>query len=344
VIRSVVHRIRRRLDRIVHPGGRGVVLMYHRVADELSDPYGLCVTPAQFEEHVRVIREVGRPLRLADFADGLHRRTLPDRAIAITFDDGYVDNMVAAAPILAAHDVPGLVFVTTGAGGREREFWWDELERVLLEPGERAGELELEIAGSTHRWDLGPDRLYTAEQRRRYRDWRLFGESHPTRRHAVFRQLYELLQPLTTEQRTLALDALLAWAGDNAAAMRESRRTIRPAGVAALVGSGIMDVGAHTVNHPALPSQPPHVQRMELDRSKRDLEAWSGRAVDGFAYPYGLYDDASVSAARDTGFAFACSGVYRHARPGNDLFLIPRIEAPAVDGRTLGDILRWQLQ
>jgi peptidoglycan/xylan/chitin deacetylase (PgdA/CDA1 family) len=343
VIRRAVHRLRRRIDRVVHPGGRGVVLMYHRISDEASDPYALCVTPAQFEEHVRVIRDVGRPTPLDAFAAGLEAGSLSDGAIAITFDDGYLDNLEAAAPVLAKYDVPGLVFVTTGAAGRVREFWWDELERVLLQPGEHAGVLEIEIAGAVRRWELGHDRIYTAEQHERHRGWRLHDESDPTRRHAVFRQLYEVLQPLATELRTHALDGLLAWAGADPACVRPSRRAMRPGDVAALVAGGIMEVGAHTVDHPALPGQPPHIQRGELDRSKRDLEAWTGRAVRGFAYPYGLYDAVSVSAARETGFAYACSGAYRHARPGIDPFLIPRIEVPAMDGRTLGDILRWQL-
>jgi hypothetical protein len=66
--------------------------------------------------------------------------------------------------------------------------------------------------------------------------------------------------------------------------------------------------------------------------------------VHGFAYPYGLYDDTSVAAARAAGFAFACSGLYRPVDPAADLFLIPRMEAAAMDGDALGRILRWQLQ
>lgn len=325
------------------PGGRGAVLLYHRIADEVSDPYGLCVPPAQFEEHLLVIREVGRPMRLSDFAAALRSRSLPDRAIAITFDDGYIDNLESAAPLLAKHDVPALVFVTTGAGGREREFWWDELERVFLQPGELADPVEIEIAGASRRWDLGADRRYTRAQQEAHRGWHLDDEHAPTARHAVFRETYELLQPLDTATRTAALDALLAWAGLDAGAVRAGRRALQPGEVASMVASGIVDVGAHTVNHPALPAQPPHVQQTELTRSKRDLEAWTGRAVHGFAYPYGLYDDSSVAAAREAGFAFACSGVYRPADPTTDLFLIPRIEAPAVGGDELGDILRWQL-
>lgn len=344
MIRSMVHRLRRRAARIRLPGGRGAVLLYHRIADEVSDPYGLCVPPAQFDEHLQIIREVGRPMRLADFAHALRSRSLPDRAIAITFDDGYIDNLECAAPILARHDMPGLVFVTTGAGGREREFWWDELERVLLQPGELSASLEMEIAGTVHHWDLGDDRRYNVMMQQTHRSWNLLDEHAPTARHAVFQQLYSLLQPLEVGARTRALDALLVWAGRDAGTVRSSHRAMQPAEVAELAAGGVIDVGAHTVSHPALPAQPAHVQRTELEQSKRDLEAWTGRAVHGFAYPYGLYDDTAVATAREAGFGFACSGVYRHVDPAADLFLIPRMEAPATDGDALGRILRWQLQ
>lgn len=320
------------------------MLLYHRVADELSDPYGLCVSPDRFDEHVEIVRELGRPMRLTNFVEALRTRTLPDRAIAITFDDGYVDNIQAAEPILARHEVPALVFVTTGAGGREREFWWDELERALLQPGEVPDRLEIQIGDDVHRWQLGDATSYRREHQELHRQWHLLDETAPTTRHEVFRQLYSLIQPLPGAERTIALDQVLSWAGCDPTVVRPARQAMRPDQVADMVSRGILDVGAHTVNHPALPTQPPEVQRTELEQSKRDLEAWCGRPVHGFAYPYGLYDRTAVAAARAAGFTFACSGAYRAARPGTDAFLIPRIEAPAEDGDALGDLLRWQLR
>ncbi|HSJ07807.1 MAG TPA: polysaccharide deacetylase family protein [Longimicrobiales bacterium] len=342
MIRSVVHRLRRRIDRVVHPGGRGVVLLYHRVADDDSDPFGLCIAPERFADHVRIVQEVGRPVTLDTFAAGLGDGSLPDRAVAITFDDGYIDNREEAEPILAELGVPGLVFVTTGPGGREREFWWDELERVLLQPGELPATLEVQVAGRVLTWELGNDRLYTDAHSSRQRGWRLLDAEQPTRRHVAFRELYSLLQPLDAVERTRALDSLLAWAGDRAGTIRAARRAMQPAEVAALAAGGTMAVGAHTTHHPALPSLTPAAQHTEIAASKRELEAWTGGPVTGFAYPYGLHDAASVAAAREAGFSYACSGVYAPARPGIDPFTIPRIETPAVDGAALRDILRWQ--
>ena len=111
------------------------ILLYHRVNDFLSDPFMLCVTPQNFAEHLQVIHEVGHPIQLEELARGMHDGNMPRRAVCVTFDDGYADNLYTAKPLLERYDVPATVFMTTGSMGRSRELWWDELERVFLQPG-----------------------------------------------------------------------------------------------------------------------------------------------------------------------------------------------------------------
>ena len=70
--------------------------------------------------------------------------------MAITFDDGYVDNLTTASPILTSLNLPATFFVTTGHTGRAQEFWWDELHRVLLQAGKglRSPEGTSDITGT----------------------------------------------------------------------------------------------------------------------------------------------------------------------------------------------------
>ena len=110
--------------------GAIAILLYHRVADLESDPQQLAVTPAQFDEHLRVLRGTCTPVALADVPGLLRARKLPKRPVAVTFDDGYRDNLLAAKPVLERHGVPATVFVASGYVGTGREFWWDELERL----------------------------------------------------------------------------------------------------------------------------------------------------------------------------------------------------------------------
>ena len=72
------------------------------------------------------------PMGMNEFADRSSRQQLPTDAVAVTFDDGYVDNLKFAKPRLESAGVPATVFVTTGQIGRAGEFWWDELARIVL--------------------------------------------------------------------------------------------------------------------------------------------------------------------------------------------------------------------
>ena len=146
-LRSVVHRI-------WPPKPKPLILMYHRVADDPIDHWGLAVSPCRFEEHLQVLRATRHSLPLTEFVRALVAGTLPPDAVALTFDDGYVDNLVAAKPRLAAADVPATVFVTTGYVDRSEAFWWDELARLILPEGGPQS-FELVIRGEPLRLDFG---------------------------------------------------------------------------------------------------------------------------------------------------------------------------------------------
>jgi peptidoglycan/xylan/chitin deacetylase (PgdA/CDA1 family) len=111
------------------PGG--LVLLYHRVSTLASDPQQLAVAPERFRAHLEVLCRRGVPLSLESMAALAGKGELPPKAFAITFDDGYADVLTEAVPSLRAAGVPATIFVSTGFSDT-REFWWDELERILL--------------------------------------------------------------------------------------------------------------------------------------------------------------------------------------------------------------------
>jgi peptidoglycan/xylan/chitin deacetylase (PgdA/CDA1 family) len=93
-----------------------------------------------------------------------------------------------------------------------------------------------------------------------------------------------------------------------------------------------VEIGAHTVNHPALSTQTPQEQRAEIRQSKMALEAQLGRPVTGFAYPYGLYSSDTVDAVRDAGFDYACACDSSIVRGHSSPLLIPRIDTSDCGG------------
>src|SRR5215211_2513756 len=145
---------------------RGLILMYHRVAESDLDPWGLSVSPAHFAEQLEVIRRYFRPTSLQDLTKRHQAGKVPNRSIILTFDDGYADNLLIARSLLERYDVPATVFLVTGAILEERNFWWDELEWALLRPGTLPDKLELITNGSRHEWELGGASRYSLEDRR----------------------------------------------------------------------------------------------------------------------------------------------------------------------------------
>src|SRR5688572_21580488 len=148
----------RKLRRFLRPPTRSgaVLLLYHRVASERVDPWRLCVSPETFAEQLQILRSSRVNLLPLDrIVTLLASRSLPPRTVGITFDDGYADNYLAAAPLLHRFDAPATVFVTTDHIDSVEEFWWDTLERIFLQPGELPHVLELVIRGEPRRWNLG---------------------------------------------------------------------------------------------------------------------------------------------------------------------------------------------
>ena len=114
--------------------------------------------------------------------------------MVVTFDDGYVDNLQQAKPLLVRYEMPATFFLAAGYLGHEREFWWDELERLLLQPGRLPETLHLDIAGNAYRWALGAAATYSDDQAKRNCAWKAWEEA-PSARHQIYRLLWELLHP-----------------------------------------------------------------------------------------------------------------------------------------------------
>src|SRR4051812_33984731 len=180
------------IRRIWPPTPKPLILMYHRIADEPVDNWGLAVSPALFEEQLHVLRRTRHPFPLTDFVHNLIANTLPSNAVTLTFDDGYVDNLVAARPRLAAADMPATVFLTTGYLDRPGEFWWDELAKLILsENGPQS--FDLVLRGDSMHFDFGTEPCAREE--------RAAPAAPLTRRQAALTAIWQIIRLLDEEER-----------------------------------------------------------------------------------------------------------------------------------------------
>lgn len=80
-----------------------------------------------------------------------------------------------------------------------------------------------------------------------------------------------------------------------------------------------MEVGSHSMSHSSLPDLKPELLEEEVSSSRRVLSEVLGEAVDGFCFPYGAIDVASVNAVRRAHYAYACAVNIRVERNEYDL-------------------------
>lgn len=323
------------------PAAAVLVLLYHRIQDYVLDPWYLSVSPDRFDEQMRVLAEHATVVRLPQAMQEATRER-PDRPlVAITFDDGYADNLYQALPRLEKHGLPATVFVCTGPVARRAEFWWDTLERLLLWPTSLPASLEIPIADHTFRWELGDAADYPVSTARLHAGWRAW-EPPPTARHALYATIWQRLHDLDADERARVLAALRAWSG-RAADSQPRYRALGPVELRKLAASPLVEIGAHTVTHPSLARLPLLQQQAEIAGSRAWLEGLLGQPVASFSYPFGMgkdYSPETIGLVRDAGFARGCSNFPGSVGSGSDPFQLPRLTV----GNLTADAFVRQLQ
>ena len=320
-VKSIGRKWRNRMS----PGA--LILLYHRVAELESDPQQLQVSASNFAAHLQTIKEIATPISLSELVGNLRSGKVTSRSVVVTFDDGAADNLLTAKPILEREDVPATIFIATGYMNTAREYWWDEVERLLLQPGDLPSTLTLTINSHVHTWDLSAQTNYSKADYETHSSWHATRTDEPTLRHQLYRALINVLYPLEPDERFEQLDYLKQWAGD-VTVSRDSHRPLTREEVKQLAASGHIEIGAHTVSHSMLAALPASQQRLEIEQSKADLEEILGLPVRSFAYPFGTlsdYTSETVSLVRQLGFDCACSNFKDLVQPGDDLFQLPRL-------------------
>lgn len=302
---------------------RAALLMYHRVADEHIDPWELAVSPTHFAEHAELLGARRDVWPLSAYVRRLRQGLPPRRAVIITFDDGYVDNLTTAWPLLDAQGLPATFFVPTGLLGTDESFWWDTLADCLLHRRPLPEQIVLDDPRG------GPNAVLRAQ-----------GPAVDDRdgRDRLHLNVWTLLSRCPPVERMTLLDQLCAIAQTPCDAP-SSRRVMTPAEVTALSDQPGMEVGAHTVSHTPLNVLSLPEQREELRQSRQTLQALTGGPVAGLSYPNGAYDTTTQGTARDLGFTHACTTASGAATWTTDPLALPRLHVQNVDASTLGEQL-----
>lgn len=261
-----------------------VILCYHRVQAGNSDPFRLCVSPRNFAQHLKLLS------RKATFATLDEATTQHDRPrVIVTFDDGYADNLLVAAPIAADLGIPMTVYVTSGMVGSPIGFWWDRLGHLIHQVSNRV--VDVQVATSS-----GPLHVRLTD---------------PRQTQETIAAIRRRLLPCGIDEIDQVLESIAALLGLDPSAPPDAR-PLSDDELLRLGSYGNVSIGAHTTRHVQLRSMAPSDQFDTVNRSKLDLEAALNREVRHFAYPFGgpeSIDAVSILAVREAGFSTATTTV-----------------------------------
>jgi peptidoglycan/xylan/chitin deacetylase (PgdA/CDA1 family) len=231
---------------------------------------------------------------LADLDNG---RPLPARAVALTFDDGYLDAATHAAPRLRALGLPATFFLVPGFLSGTEACWWEDLAESFTATSRTS------LRWDDEDFDLTPG-LPRLAARAAIED-RLKHLDRAARRLAVD----EIMARLSTGVPPRSEPLFMGW---------EHARALQTDG---------FTIGSHTMSHPILSREVPAEQDHQLSSSKKDLEAELGVPVDLLAYPNGReadYDADTVSMAEQAGYRHAVTTRSGRARPDHPPYDVRR--------------------
>jgi len=301
----------RSIERLRADSSAWTILMYHRVIrDARDDPFemGMCVRLPHFEQQIAYLRTHFNVTSISEVAERLHRgEALAPGTVSITFDDGYLDNLTVAAPVLERHGMPWSLYVTTGGIDSGASFWWDRVIRaVALTPVRR---LDLEKLPAA----FGGGALSLTRSHRRTSLLRLLD--------VLWSLPIEVTLACVSQVEEALIQGLAADCGPQAP--RLSVAQLRE-----LVARGGVEIGAHSVRHPNLAAQPIAEVVHEMHESRRCLESLLDQAIPGFVYPGGRMSGEVIEQARSAGFRYALSTESRINDLPCDLMQLGRIGMP----------------
>lgn len=289
---------------------RPTVLTFHGVAAEapghLCNYEGLHLYTPLFERLMTFVAARYRAVSLANLVDWLEgRRKLPDRAVVVTFDDGYRNVFTNAAPILKRLKIPATLYVATDFVYGGKMLWTDRLLSALYLS--REPRILIEWSGGSFDMPLSNDADKVAADRRLL----AVCKSLPDAERVAL--LARIVERLGVDESRLSL----AW---------PDHAPISPDELKRLPDFGI-EVGSHTCSHAIVKRMTPHQAAHELAESKRLIESSVGRPCDQFSYPNGSpadFDARTRQHVIDTGYRSAVTTIKTAVAANQDRFEIPR--------------------
>jgi peptidoglycan/xylan/chitin deacetylase (PgdA/CDA1 family) len=297
---SVVRNSRWRSQRLL-------ILAYHGIslADEHEWDASLYMKAEVFRRRMQLIKNSScTVLPLSEALRRLYTNELPERCVALTFDDGNYDFYKEAHPVLREFNFPVTVYLTTFYSGYNKPVF-DVASSYLLWKG-RSARLDFkEITGEALQVDLAEQlaRDMAVDELRRF----------------------ARAQKLSAEEKDSLLAAVAKRLKVDYDALRASRllHILSPEEVKSLASDGV-DIQLHTHRH-----RTPHDRALflrEIEDNRKSIQKMTGASsVSHFCYPSGVYDETFLPWLEEAGVVSATTCETGFASRQSNPLLLPRL-------------------
>jgi peptidoglycan/xylan/chitin deacetylase (PgdA/CDA1 family) len=282
------------------------LIRYHSVSRSPDYcPRSISVSPELFDREIAYLAAHYNVIRHEEVVACLEEgRAFPERAVSISFDDGYRDNVMAALPILNRHGVSAMFYVAAGPVVERQRFWVGWLQRAVFatpEPQAMARAFDIPLAAIHRAGAIDRQSLVDIISR-------LINSGSLSVREDVLRRVEGCLAPDTAipDGVDFMMDV-------------DDLRALAEAG---------MGIGSHTITHAVLTGLPEDEALHELAASRAMLEAALGQPVQHLAYPNGPgdtnFDAITMRLAAQAGYRSAVTSVRGAATLDAELRALPR--------------------
>lgn len=294
------------------------VLRYHSVLQNPDDfgesiGSGIIHSSQVFAKQMQMIASRYHPVSLDEvcaFARG--EADLPLYSVAITFDDGFADNLEVAAPLLARYGIPASIYLAADYIGNRLPPWYCRLRHAFA-------------VSTIREWAVDGDAVFDMSDRAQRRQAFLDSSRKCAKLCRVPQE--ELLAEIQTKLKVepFATPVMLTWEG-----VRE------------LLRQGHI-IGSHTLSHPNLAYIGGNDMTNEITASKLEIERNTQTEIKHFSYPSPImephYSDETVMMTRRAGYHSAVTCNKGAVVRGDDTLKLKRMFAP----QALPD-LEWALE
>ncbi len=268
-----------------------IVPMYHRIiTDTSNDPFklGMCVQSDTFESQLEYFSNNYHSVELNQYCTNEGIRSIQEKFVSITFDDGYKDNIKIAMPLLLKYNINAAFYICCSILTDNKEFWWDI------------------IINSFANTRLKEAELHSAPIKLSHMSFNITSMSKRKICQALLNDLWKVSDISIIYDTAYYIEDVLI-------GHRQSVDKLNENDIKQLHNNGF-EIAAHSLTHSNMKLIPVDMQLQELKKSKNILEDIIGEEVNGFAYPAGYQNSNLMSLAKDNGYRYAvgtCKGVNR---------------------------------